>query len=439
MSTPVDSSGAVGVKTQADTGIETNKRWVRLIPIIFFLYTIAYYDRVNVSMALPSMAKDFNLSPSQQGFAIGIFFWGYLVTFLATGWLALRVGARRIIFASLITWGFFSMACGLVHSFYQLAFMRFMLGLAEGPLWTAICLMLSQWFLSSERGRAFGLWNLSLPIGAVLSGFCSGLLLQYWNWHVMFIVGGLPAWLWAILWWKMVPKDLDHAYWLPAEERRRLTEGLAAEQAALVGRELSTDWYALLRYPAVWLFMGAKAAMNMLAYGFGLWLPSVLKSATTLSISTIGMLNSTTYMASCIGMIWCTYSSDRHKERRYHSAVPLIIGGILLCIGSFQRWSAWQMAIFILVGLTMYMSLPLTSSYMTEIMPASVAIPAIALSGGVGNLVAGYGGPQMVGIVKQVTGSYAMGFCLIGVLGILGGFLILAVRQRRPDATKSHS
>ena len=97
------------------------------------------------------------------------------------------------------------------------------------------------------------------------------------------------------------------------------------------------------------------------------------------------------------------------------------------------------MGIFILVGLTMYMSLPLTSSCMTEIMPASVAIPAIALSGGVGNLVAGYGGPQMVGIVRQVTGSSPIGFCLIGVLGIIGGFLILAVSQRRPDATKSRS
>ena len=247
MSNLGNSGGAAGVKTQAGTGIKTNKRWVRLVPIIFLLYTIAYYDRVNVSMALPSMAKDFSLSPSQQGFAIGIFFWGYLLTFLATGWLALRIGSRRIIFIP-VTWGFFSMAHWLVHSFYQLA-MRFMLGLAEGPLWTAICLMLSQWFLTVERGRAFGLWNLSLPDRGQSCRDSLRALLQYWDWHVMFVVGGLPAWLWAILWWKMVPKDLDHAYWLPAEERRMLKDGLAAEQAALAGREVSTDWHALLRYP----------------------------------------------------------------------------------------------------------------------------------------------------------------------------------------------
>ena len=71
-------------------------RWVHLIPVIFLMYTIAFFDRVNIGMALPSMSRDLALSPSQQGFVGGVFFWGYLPSFLAGGWLALRFGARPI-------------------------------------------------------------------------------------------------------------------------------------------------------------------------------------------------------------------------------------------------------------------------------------------------------------------------------------------------------
>jgi MFS-type transporter involved in bile tolerance (Atg22 family) len=44
----------------------------------------------------------------------------------------------------------------------------------------------------------------------------------------------------------------------------------------------------------------------------------------------------------------------------------------------------------------------------------------------------------MVGIIKQVTGRYSYGFCAIGVLGIIGGLMILAVRRVRSDAGTSH-
>jgi sugar phosphate permease len=414
-------------------------RWVHLIPVIFLMYTIAFFDRVNIGMALPSMSRDLALSPSQQGFVGGVFFWGYLPSFLAGGWLALRFGARRVILGSLVTWGLFSMATGLASSFYQLVGLRFLLGFAEGPLWTSVALLLSQWFLKSERGRAFGLWNLSIPVGAVLSGPLSGLVLQYWSWHTMFVLGGLPAWIWAIVWWRTIPKDLDHAHWLPAEERRRLENGLALEQAQFAATHVSKDWHGMLRQPAVWLLLGATCLNNMIFYGFGLWLPTVLKAASALNIGKVGLLNALPYVASGIGLVWCTRSSDRHKERRRHAGLPMIIGGVLLFLGTQVGWGVLQMVIFILVGFTMYMTLPLISTLVTDILPSPLAIPAIAMIGGVGNLFGGFVGPQMVGTLKQMTGNFTVAFSLIGVFGVIGGLLILAVRPVRPDVSKSPS
>ncbi|MDR3538516.1 MAG: MFS transporter [Acetobacteraceae bacterium] len=410
-------------------------RWLHLIPVIFLLYTIAFFDRVNIGMALPSMAADLHLSPSQQGFVGGVFFWGYLPGFLLGGWLALRFGAKRVVLTSLLAWGLFSMATGLARNLPEVTALRLLLGFAEGPLWTSLALLLSQWFLKSERGRAFGLWNLSIPVGAILSGPLSGLVLQYSDWHWMFLIGGAPAWLWAFVWWRNIPVDLDHAHWLPAEERRRLEEGLAIEHAEFATKPAETsNWGVVLHQPAVWLLLGATCLNNMIFYGFGLWLPTVLKASSALNIGSVGLLNALPYVAAGVGLVWCTRSSDRRKERRLHAGIPMIVGGVLLYLGSQADWGIMQMLLFILVGATMYMTLPLISTLVTDILPSEQAILAISLIGGVGNLFGGFVGPQLVGSINQMTGNFTLAFALIGLFGVIGGVLILVVRPPRRAA-----
>ncbi len=412
-------------------------RWVHLIPVIFLLYTIAFFDRVNIGMAMPSMSADLHLLPSQQGFVGGIFFWGYLPTFLACGWLSLRFGARRVVMASLLLWGLFSMATGLATSFYQLVALRFLLGMAEGPLWTAVLLLLSQWFLRSERGRAIGLWNVSLPVGAILSGPLSGIVLQYADWHWMFITGGLPAWIWAAVWWRSIPRDLDHATWLPAEERRQLEAGLAAEGVASAASRVKPDWHGMLRQPAVYLLLGATCFNNMLFYGFSLWLPTVLKAATSMNIASIGLVNALPYVAAAIGLVLCTRSSDRHKERRLHGAIPMIAAGILLVLGAHTDFGLLKMSIFILVGFVMYMTLPLISTMVTDFFPSRMAMPASATIGSFGNLIGGFVGPQLIGSLNQITGNFTLAFTIIGALSVFGGLLIVAIRPVRSEVIEA--
>jgi sugar phosphate permease len=267
----------------------------------------------------------------------------------------------------------------------------------------------------------------------MLSGPLSGLVLQVSNWHWMFLLGGLPAWLWAIVWWRAIPRSRDEAHWLPAGERSRLEAGLAAEHADFVASQTPSDWRAMLRYRTVWLLLGATCFNNMIFYGFGLWLPTMLKAASAMNISHVGFLNALPYLASAIGLIICTRSSDLRKERRLHAAIPMIAGGILLFLGSQTGWGLLQMAAFVMAGFTMYMTLPLISTLVTDILPSPLAIPAISMIGGVGNLVGGFAGAQIIGSLNQITGNFTFAFGFIAVLGVIGGFLILAVRPSRVE------
>ena len=415
-------------------------RWRHIVPVVFLLYTISYLDRVNIGMALPSLSKDLGLTPTQSGFVGGVFFWGYIIGCFSAGWLVPRFGAKRIVLYALVTWGLFAIGTGLSYDFHALVIMRFLLGLAEGPVWTSVAALLSQWFLVSERGRAFAFWNLSLPVGALLSGPLSGLLLSYTSWHVMLVLEGLPAWIWAVVWWRSIPNGLDQADWLPSEERQHLQKGLAAEQAKFGVALRSTDWRGMWRHPVVWLVLGAEAALLVVMYGFGLWLPSVIKTASAMKIGSVGLLSALPYLASVIGLVLISESSDRFRERRLHAAVPLITVGILLFAGSHisQSLIVIQMVLFTLAGFFMFVTLPLISAMLVDMLPRAHVAPAIAFTGGVSNLFGGFVGPLMVGWLKSATGSFSLAFSMLGAFGLVGGIFILAVRVRMPVSGETH-
>src|SRR6185312_14687180 len=111
------------------------------------------------------------------------------------------------------------------------------------------------------------------------AGPLSGLVLTYATWHAMLVIQGLPAWLWAIVWWRSIPDSPQSASWLGTEERNALLNGLASEQAEFDATVGHIDWKGMISHPGVWLLLVAKTFNNMVEYGFALWLPTAIKDA----------------------------------------------------------------------------------------------------------------------------------------------------------------
>src|ERR1039457_7144855 len=112
-----------------------SQRWTHIIPVAFIMYTIAFIDRTNVSLALPSMSRDLHMNPTQAGDVAGIFFWGYVALQIPGGHLAQRWSAKRFVAILLLLWGVCSVGCGLVQTGAQFRIMRVLLGVAEGGVW----------------------------------------------------------------------------------------------------------------------------------------------------------------------------------------------------------------------------------------------------------------------------------------------------------------
>jgi MFS family permease len=89
-----------------------------------------------------------------------------------------------------------------------------------------------------------------------------------------------------------------------------------------------------------------------------------------------------------------------------------------------------QIALFIALGFTLKMLMPLIFAQLTEILPMRKAMPAVAFVSGVGNLIGQFLGPLLVGYVRAASHDYTPSLLMLGVSALLGGIAIALARTR---------
>jgi sugar phosphate permease len=399
------------------------ERWLRIIPIALLMYTISFINRTNISLALPAISRDLHLTGSEAGQLAGIFFWGYLLLQIPGGYLAQRWSAKWLIAVMLAAWGLCAIGCGLARNWQELALMRFLLGLAEGSVYPATLVLLSNWFPRGERARANGFWNLCLPMAVVFSSPLSGWLLDQWNWRVMLIASGLVPFAWLVLWVIFISDSPRKARWISPAERDYLERTLVAErQAAEASRRGST--LATLLQPQVLVMVGIYFCFIFGSIGMVFWLPTVLAGNVHSSNLVVSTLYIVPFIVGAIAMLLNSLHSDKERERRIHTSIPLLGGGLFLLAAVVASSAAPLLAygLLCLAGVGLFGPLGPFWAMPSERLPREVAGPAIGLVNAVGSL-GGYFGPLAVGYLQKRTGDFAISFCVLAGALILGGLL----------------
>src|ERR1700760_3541387 len=81
-------------------------RW-KLFLLMLLLFSLNYIDRASLSIAMPIIAKEFDLDPATQGLILSAFFWTYALMQVPGGVLADRYKPRIVITVATMGWGFF--------------------------------------------------------------------------------------------------------------------------------------------------------------------------------------------------------------------------------------------------------------------------------------------------------------------------------------------
>jgi Major Facilitator Superfamily len=106
-----EARGVGGANGGAVGGTGISRRWLRIVPVALVMYTIAFIDRTNISLALPRISRDLGLDPAQAGNVAGIFYWGYLALQIPGGHLAKYWSPKKFISVLLVFWAVCAVGC----------------------------------------------------------------------------------------------------------------------------------------------------------------------------------------------------------------------------------------------------------------------------------------------------------------------------------------
>jgi D-galactonate transporter len=414
-------------KSEIETSTIRAISW-RLIPFLGLAYFLAYLDRVNLGFAALTMNAELKFSPTIFSWGAGIFFIGYFLFEVPSNLALEKFGASRWIARIMVTWGIISALMALVSGVWSFYGLRFLLGLAEAGFFPGIILYLTYWYPAEYRARFLAAFAVAVPVSSVIGAPISGLLLgldgvmglKGWQW--LFIIEGIPSALLGIVTWFYLTDRPAKANWLTAEQKAWLSSKLETEIAAKeaaqplsLGRALASPKVLTLSL----IYFGFVAAL----YGMGFWLPQIVK-AFGFSNAQTGFVTAVPYLFGTIAMVLWARHSDASRERVAHVGLPLLLTAAALGICGYMDNPYVTMVALIVAAIGIFCTFAVFWTLPTAWLSGTAAAGAIALINSIGNL-AGFGGPYLIGWVKEATASTSTGLLALAVLPLIGGLLVL--------------
>ena len=425
---------------------------MRLIPILFISYIIAYIDRVNISFAALRMPKHLS-NDHVMGLGAGLFFIGYFILEIPATMMVERYSARKIIARIMITWGIVAALNGFVTTAYQFYGVRFLLGLAEAGFFPGVIIFLSRWFVAKDRARALALFLMATPVAQVISPLVCRPLLNYGatevvngvpithellfglhGWQLVFVVWGLPAVLLGLVVLFMLSDWPREAKWLTGDEKVALQAEIDRERALQIKkRHLSLG--QALRQPKVLALAAAYFFVVTANYGTEFFLPKMMESWFHLSLNTLVLFMVLPPLVTLAAQWFVGYNSDRTRERRLHSAIPIGIGALCLAIAPFSIGSfAWAMSLLVVARAGIKAYQPAFWTLPTLLLPPGVAAGCVGFINSVGNL-GGFVGPKVLGDLAKSSGGYALGTWFMAGMMAVSTVIILTMQLDKSETS----
>ncbi len=410
----------------------------RIIPFVFLLYIVSYLDRANIGYAALQMNAELALSSEVFGFVSGIFFIGYFLFEVPSNLLLDRFGARVWIARILVTWGVIAAATAFAQTAMHLYILRFLLGVAEAGFFPGIIVYLTYWFRSRELATTVALFTAAIPVSYVIGAPLSTWIMDnvHWlgwsGWRWMLFLEGIPAVFLGVLCYLYLTDRPEQARWLADEEKVWLLAELERDRQA---RKDVRHFGALkaMSNPKVLYLAFIYFVYQCGSLGVGYWMPQIIKGfSSALSHTQIGLIATIPYIVATLVMIAWSRRSDRHGERRLHSALPLAVAAVALVGAGLVRdpYLAIGLISLALAGLYSFKSpfwaLP------TLFLSRSTAAVSIAVINSIGNL-GGFVGPFMIGMVKGNTQSASAGLLFLSALLAIAFIMTLLIRLDRGD------
>src|SRR5256885_14105551 len=340
-------------------------RWF-LVFWLFILSSVAFLDRVNIAIAGASIAAAYHFSNVQLGWVFSSFLIGYALFQTVGGWLADRLGPRRVLTAGVIWWGIFTaltaaLPLGVANALLLFVAIRFLFGAGEAVIFPASNHFVARWIPVHGRGFASGLIFAGVGVGAGLTPPLITYIIVHHGWRSSFWVCALIGLVAGAVWFMAARDTPEEHSRVSASELGRIRAGLnissRGDESSPLQKALDTfvPWRIVLKSKEVWALTVSYFCYGYMAWIFFSWFYIYLAQVRELNLKASAWYAMLPFLAMAVCSPLGGIINDRVTRRRgpragrcILAAFAIVTAGVFLAFGS-QVESA-RLASIVLAG-----------------------------------------------------------------------------------------
>lgn len=185
----------------------SSRRSTLTVTLCFIVALIEGLDLQSAGIAAAGIRQAFELDQKMMGWMFSASIIGLLPGAFFGGWLADRIGRKRVLIGAVILFGIFSLWTAFVASVNGLLLARFMTGLGLGAALPNLIALCAEAVEERRRGTAISIMYCGVPLGGAIAAVVG--MLGGESWQMVFIVGGVAPLLIAPLLMVMLPESRD--------------------------------------------------------------------------------------------------------------------------------------------------------------------------------------------------------------------------------------
>jgi ACS family glucarate transporter-like MFS transporter len=423
--------------SQGASSLLRSKRFY-IVVLLFFNIVVNYIDRINLSIAAPLISKEFHWDPARMGIVFSSFLWTYALMLIPCGWLADRLGSRKVNAGAITIWSLGAMITGGITSFGNMIAARLVLGAGEAASYPVAGKIVRQWFPANERGVATAIYNAGAYAGPALATPVVAWTVLRTGWRLSFVILGALGFVWLFFWLKMfrLPEECT---WLPAAERDYILEHRDNQPAAKASgsEQLKISIGRLLAQKSMWGLAITQGCAVYTQYLFLTWLPSYLMQARGMRLMKAGIYSALPFLVAVILGIFIGRISDQildaDKMKKGHRRTAVITFMLLSSVVLLTNMIGNELVVLALISVSLTsisssitLNFALANDLITEPRVTGTVMGTQVLGGNIFGLMA----PIVTGFIVKATGSFNSAFILAGGLLIFGALVSFTLTRK---------